>query len=314
MTASIVVVNWNGLRFLETFFDSLNGQTYDREDYEIIMVDNNSSDDSVAFTEKNYPAVRIVKHHSNSGFAKGCNIGIRKALGKYIVLINNDMFLDKDWLESLIQSANKSSSSIGAVVSKVMFKNKKGYINNVGSILEAGSDWPVKDRGFMEKDTGQYNKREEVSAFCGASVLLKRSMLESIGLFDQNFFMYFEDADLSWRGSRADWGYLYEPRSVAYHEHTGSSKEGSPFFTFYVSRNRLLILLKNGSRDKFLKAFRELFQDRLILPFKAILTSEQNRSAALAQLTLGLRIYTSFFIHAPCILAKRYRLIGERSL
>ncbi|MBC7457572.1 MAG: glycosyltransferase family 2 protein, partial [Bdellovibrionaceae bacterium] len=194
MVASVIIINWNGLRFLPSLFDSLRAQTFNDNKFEVIFVDNNSSDESVSYIEKNYPEAVLVKHHSNSGFAEGCNIGFKHSRGEYLVLINNDMVLDKDWLKTLVETADKSSFTVGGIVSKVLFKNKPGYINNAGSILRPLSDWPVSDRGFMEKDGPSYSKTEEVSAFCGASVLLKRTMLEQIGIFDQSYFMYFEDA------------------------------------------------------------------------------------------------------------------------
>jgi GT2 family glycosyltransferase len=184
----------------------------------------------------------------------------------------------------------------------------------VGSILDTTGDWPVSDRGYMEKDTGQYQKQEEVSAFCGASVLLKRSMLEDIGVFDESFFMYFEDADLSWRGTKKGWKYLYEPRSIALHEHTGSSKEGSEFFNFYVNRNRLLILLKQSSFKIYLKAVIATIRERVLVPLKKIIKHQGSRKTALHDLKQGIKTLASFGIRAPSAYLKRIRVIPEKSL
>lgn len=117
-------------------------------------------------------------------------------------------------------------------------------INNVGSNLFAGGY--AGDRGFLEVDRGQYEDPAEVFAWCGGAVLLRRSYLDDVGLFDERFFMYYEDTDLSWRGRLRGWRYLYEPGAVIRHHHAQSSGVGSPFFRFQTERNRLLVLAKNA--------------------------------------------------------------------
>lgn len=314
MNTSVIVINWNGIKFLPNLINSLRSQSLNKKDYEVVIVDNNSSDESVSYIEKNYPEAVLVKHHSNSGFAEGCNIGFKYSSGEYLVLINNDMELDNNWLKSLVKTADNSALTVGGVVSKVLFKNKPGYINNAGSILQPLNEWPVSDRGFMEKDGPLYGKLDEVSAFCGASVLLKRSMLKQIGIFDQSFFMYFEDADLSWRGTKHGWKYLYQPASIAHHEHTGSSKEGSEFFTFHVARNRLVILLKHSSKKVFVKVLRETFTERIIRPTKIFLSRNAERSQAARDLRLGIKILFSFCLRAPAALLHRYNLLDEKRI
>ena len=117
-------------------------------------------------------------------------------------------------------------------------------INNVGSNLFAGGYGG--DRGFLEVDTGQYEEPAEVFAWCGGAVLLRRAYLDDVGLFDDRFFMYYEDTDLSWRGRLRNWRYLYEPGAVVRHHHAQSSGVDSPFFRYYTERNRLLVLAKNA--------------------------------------------------------------------
>lgn len=117
-------------------------------------------------------------------------------------------------------------------------------VNNVGSCLFAGGFGG--DRGFLERDHGQYEQPAEVFAWCGGAVLLKRRYLEQVGLFDERLFLYYEDTDLSWRGRLLGWRYLYEPRSLVRHRHAASSGVGSPTFRYYTERNRLLVLAKNA--------------------------------------------------------------------
>lgn len=117
-------------------------------------------------------------------------------------------------------------------------------INNVGSNLFAGGFGG--DRGFLEIDRGQYAEPAEVFAWCGGAVLLRRSYLDDVGLFDERFFLYYEDTDLSWRGRLRGWRYVYEPGALVRHVHSASSGVGSPVFTYYTERNRLLVLVKNA--------------------------------------------------------------------
>ena len=125
-------------------------------------------------------------------------------------------------------------------------------INNVGSNLYRGGFGG--DRGFLERDLGQFEEPAEVFAWCGGAVLLKRSYLDDVGVFDEHLFLYYEDTDLSWRGRLQGWRYLYEPSSLVRHRHAASSGVGSPVFLYYTERNRLLVLAKNAPAKLALRA------------------------------------------------------------
>jgi GT2 family glycosyltransferase len=368
---SIITVNYNGKSFLDELFSSIFSIDYPKDKYEVIMVDNASTDGSVDFVGENYPKVKIINSSKNLGFAGGNNLGIRRSNGDYIALINNDTQVDHNWLKELVLSAKKFPK-MGAITSKVYFRylylpikincetiipkeigrgrdirrlgvrlnkilvNKeditedvkfvKGFylrekkkkstfcwssdksilaipIKNVGREIrvnlfvqsflsknflkvslgqnlickrEVGQDevevafsipkeqlFQAKnlinsagifidkqgyggDRGFEIFEEGQFDKMEEVFGTSGVSVLFKRDMLKDVGLFDEDFFMYYEDLDLCWRARYLNWKILYNPKSIVRHYHSGSSKEWSPIFTFNVLRNRLLTLLKNA--------------------------------------------------------------------
>lgn len=313
--ASVVVLNWNGQRFLKDLFDSLTKQTYPRDKYEVIFVDNASKDDSVDFVADNYPDVKVVQNKGNYGFAKGCNIGMANARGKYIVLLNNDTKPEPEWLAELIKVASKKS--VGAVVSKLMFDKKRDVINNAGGFLQYDKTWPVIEQGINEKDQGQYDRVQEITAFCGASVMFSRKMLEQIGLLDEVFFMYFEDTDLSWRGQKKGWKYYLAPKSVLYHVHAGSSGEDTPLFKFYVSRNRVLTLMKNAKPKIAIKGCAAVLRDRLWHGFKQLIYAIRqghDRKKAVDNLWLGLKVLVSCIVLTPLMILKRTGLIKERSL
>lgn len=307
-----MTVNWNGKRFLEKLLPLLENQNFPKDSFEIIVVDNfTTRDDSVAYIKKKFPNIKLIENTRNDGFAGGCNIGIRASRGKYIVLINNDTEPDIDWLNALVECADRNKA--GAVVSKLLFKNRPGIINNAGSVLESKASWPIRELGANKKDGPKYNKEIEITAFCGASVLLSRAMLEQIGLFDENFFMYFEDGDLSWRGQKAGWKYYYCPKSVVVHEHSGSSGEHSDFFTHYVTRNRQLILLKHSSFSIIMRSYAAFLRDFLIRPLFGILAM-RNRRHNLRNLRLYVEIQFALFTHAPSSLLKRLHIMREAGL
>jgi GT2 family glycosyltransferase len=314
--ASIVIVNWNGRRYLEPLFESLARQTLSRESFEVILVDNASADDSVAFVQQRYPWVQVIPHSRNDGFAGGNNIGIRHSRGRYVVLLNNDTEPDPSWLSILIEVAEKTQA--GAVVPKLLYKHRPGIINNAGSELKPNSYFsPVSEIGENESDKGQYDTEREITAFCGASVLLRRTMLESIGLFDETFFMYWEDVDLSWRGQWAGWKYLYTPRTVVLHVHTGTSTLHSPLFKFFLWRNRVLILIKNASvlvavLGVCFGVAAPLGGSLYGLMRSLVTRSEVKRTVVI--LAIAVKVVLSLGWTAPIALARRWKLIGEARL
>jgi len=314
---SIIVLNWNGKRFIDSFFDSVYTQTYPSQKIEILFVDNASSDDSVAyFDSKHYPRARLVQTGANYGYSGGNNYGFREAKGQYIVVCNNDLELDPHWLENLVECATETDADI--VVPKLVYAGSN-TINNAGSILIPDSDWPNKERGIDEPaDLAEFNVRQEVTAFCGASPLFKRDFLEEVGLFDKRFFLYWEDGDLSWRGQKKGKKYVYEPTAIAYHNASGSTGGStSPVFVYYVSRNRILILVKNAKLRYALKAFAKVGRDHVLYKIRdvfAAIKSGQGKKTALRNLWLGIKIIAGTVALTPVMLCKRWKLISEEHL
>ena len=315
---SVVVLNWNGKRYIDKFLGSFLSQTYPRDRLELIFTDNASSDDSVSYFTKKYgdiSGVKIVVNDKNYGYAGGNNLGIKNASGDYILICNNDLELDKDVVRELVNTAEKQNSSITTV--KLMFLNKPGVINNAGSRLAPNSTWPTYEIGANEKDEGQYDKLREITAFCGACVLIRRDFLQTVGLFDKRFFMYFEDGDLSWRGQKAGYKFYYEPKAVAYHVHTGSSTEGSPLFNHYVGRNRILIMLKNARFRVFLRTCAVVFKEHVIFRMKNLLASlsgNYSKRLAMSEFLMSQKMIWAAIGLSPYILLKRFGIIKEEVL
>lgn len=188
----------------------------------------------------------LIKNRDNYGFAGGNNVGIKFALSvlnpDYVLLLNNDTVVDKNFLNSAVNIA-ENDEKIGMVSTKLLFYDNSRMINSVGTIIF--KDGSAAHLGGEELDVGQYNVVFETFAPCAAAALYRKEMLNEIGLFDEDLFVYMEDVDLGWRARLAGWSCFYSPNSVVYHKHSVSSGKHSKFKLYQIERNRLLVLLKN---------------------------------------------------------------------
>lgn len=318
---SVVVLNWNRRKFIDPFLKSFLKQTYPKDRLELVFIDNGSTDDSVAYLQKHYGSDKrinlvLVQNDKNYGYAGGNNRGLKRASGDYILICNNDLELDKNAVSELVTTAQKRKADVTTV--KLMFLNKPGVINNAGSRLEPTSDWPIYEIGINENDTGQYDKEYEISAFCGACILIRRDFLQTVGLFDARFFLYFEDGDLAWRGQKAGKKYFFCPQAVAYHVHIGTSGgEGSPVFNHYVGRNRLLILAKNAGFGVFLRGLAKTVRDHALLRVYRLwlgLLGRYSRRLALKEFLASQKMLWAAIALLPYAWCKRFGIIKEETL
>ena len=249
---SIVIPNLNGQKYLGDCIDALYRIDFPREDYEIIVVDNASTDNSCAFICSTYPDVILIQAEKNLGFARGCNAGIKNSSGEYIVLLNNDTVVDVNWLKELVVVAD-SDTEAAIVGSKLLFKENPNQIQNATSFLTDRGDGG--DLGAHLPDEGQYDTTREAMAVCGASMLIKRTLIEDIGALDEDYFAYYEDMDLCYRTRLYGKKIVFASKSIVCHVHAATSGEWSPIFTFLVLRNKLLFHLKNSNLIFLLKVF-----------------------------------------------------------
>lgn len=306
--ASVIIVSYNGKHFLDDCLSSLANQDYPRDRYEIVVVDNGSTDGTVAYLRDQYPWVRVVRLERNRGFAGGNNVGFEHARGNLLALLNNDTVVDGHWLSALVEALG-TDPRIGATTSKILFRDDPTTINNAGLLLYR--DGSGADRGFRQPDEGQFDDVVEVFGACGASVLLRREMLEDVGAFDDGFFMYYEDLDLAWRARIRGWKFRYTPRSVVYHVHCGSSVEWSPFFLYYVERNRVLVNWKNAPVRQACRVLAS-FCWRALRKWYRVASlrdrSARDRGHALAYARAGLSLLRAL----PGMLCKRIQIRGLR--
>jgi len=293
---AIIIVNWNGEKYIKDCLESLKNQSY--RDFDIILVDNNSSDDSLEVAES-YEDIFVIRNKINYGFAKGNNIGIQRALKdgyKYVVLVNCDTEADKGWLKKLVERAEEDPT-IGAVQSKILLEDCN-LINTTGGHLHFLGFSYCGD--YKCKDT--FHEMRDISIASGASVLFRSSVLKKTGLFDESFFMYHEDTDLSWRIKEMGYKVFFEPKSVIYHKYSFSKNKDK----FYHSeKNRIIFLLKNFELKTIL----------LLLP--AFIFTEV---LMLGYATLGgwleqkFRGYGYIISHRTEILAERKKIQGNRKI
>jgi GT2 family glycosyltransferase len=237
----VVIPNWNGADLIADCLESLKNQTLSAK---VIVVDNGSADDSIEIIEKRFPEVELVKLPKNTGFSGGVNTGISHALEQYadaVALLNNDAVADKDWLSQLVQTM-KHSDELGIVTSKIVRSDKK-TLDSTGDFYSAwGTAFP---RGRDEPDTGQFEEPEEVFSASGGASLYKSSMLRQIGLFDQDFFAYYEDVDISFRARLAGWNVFYQPKAVVYHKVGATSSKIHDFGTYHGLKNIFFLSYRN---------------------------------------------------------------------
>ncbi len=238
---SIVIVNFNGEALLDDCLCSLRRQTYG--DFEVVFVDNGSSDDSLSKALRLFPAIRCVSLPENAGFAGGANAGIRAARGEYIVLLNNDTEAARDFLAELVRAADESPG-IGLVAPKVLDFYNRDVIDSVGGLLLCRQGKAL-GRGRGQRDRGQYDGLRQVLVPCGSAALYKRAVFDDVGLFDERFFAYCEDSDLGLRARWAGWEAVAAPRAVVYHKYSATAGKCSSLKMYLAERNHYWLALKN---------------------------------------------------------------------
>lgn len=235
---SVVIPNWNGRRYLIDCLASLQQQTV--SELEIIVVDNASTDGSQALINEGFPQVQLIALPENRGFTGACNIGIAAAQGDIIALLNNDTEAQANWVQALADAFH-SHPEVGMVASKMLLFDQRDHFHTAGDTF--GTDGSAGNRGAWQKDVGQFEREEYVFGACGGAAAYRRSMLDEIGLLDDDFFFLLEDIDLAWRAQLAGYKVLYAPAAVVYHHLSASG--GGVTASYYDGRNSIWVLAKN---------------------------------------------------------------------
>lgn len=238
--ASIIIPNYNGKRFLDTCLVALRAQTHPHELTEVILVDDASTDDSVAYIREHYPEVKVVQLERNSGLAIGCNAGARAATGDLLVMLNNDTEAEPGWLAALVAAA-EAHPYAGAIASKMLLFDRRDTLHNAGDVM--GADGIPRNRGVWQVDTGQFDADTCVFGGCGGAVAYRRAAWEAAGGFDERLFMYLEDVDLAWRLQLLGWDAVFAPDARLYHQLSATG--GGTLASYYTGRNTLWVIAKD---------------------------------------------------------------------
>jgi GT2 family glycosyltransferase len=272
---SIVILNWNGRNHLEQFLPTLVRHTT-HPGAEIVVADNGSEDDSLAYIEKNFPSVRTIALDKNHGFSGGYNRAMEQVDARYMLLLNSDIEVTEGWLEPLLEEMERDES-IAACTPRILdFKRRTHfeYAGAAGGFIDRYGYPFCRGRIFdhIEEDRGQYNDDTDIFWGSGACLMVRSNLYRESGGLDELFFAHMEEIDLCWRLQRMGYRIRYVSSSAVYHVGGATLQRGNPFKTFLNFRNNMLLLYKNlpvRGRGKILfsrmildgiSAFRFLFQ------------------------------------------------------
>lgn len=264
---AVVILNWNGRKFLEKFLPSV--IKYSNEDAEIIIADNASSDDSLQFMKENYPEIRIVINGENGGFSKGYNDALAHIKAEYYILLNSDIEVTENWIKPIINlmESDKTIAVCQPKLRSYLEKHKFEYAGAAGGFIDKYGYPFCRGRLFqlLETDNGQYDDTCEVFWATGAAMFVRADLYQKYGGLDNDFFAHMEEIDFCWRMKNEGFKIMYCPDSVVYHVGGGTLPKNNSRKTYLNFRNNFYLLYKNLPSNRLLK----VFSLRLMLDFVA---------------------------------------------
>jgi GT2 family glycosyltransferase len=303
VTVSIIIVNWNGEQFLHDCFHSLKDQTF--KDFEIIFVDNASVDKSVEAaktlaSDLGLP-LNMVQLETNTGFAKGNNEGLKHSSGRYIALLNNDTVASERWLESLVEAMD-NHSDVGICASKLVVAGT--------DIIDSAGDGFYTDLRAFKRGEGEpvssYSIQEYIFGACAGAALYRKTMIDEIGLFDEDYFLILEDIDLSFRAQLAGWKCLFVPNAVVQHKVNASLKKLGQLSHAHEMRNEKATIMKNVPSRLLLKYLPFYLLEEVVFSFYYNIKD--------GRLKTYLRGNYEFFRNLPSYMKKRRQVIKLRKV
>lgn len=237
---SVIIPNWNGEELLKDCLPSLKKQTF--SDFEVVVVDNGSTDGSVRYIKKNFPEIKLVELSQNTGFAPAVNLGIKICVGEYIILLNNDTKVDKHFIEYLVKAADKHPE-VGMVAAKMLNFYNPDIIDSVGDYIDSVGH--ANNIGMGEKDGSLFNNAGYIFLVTGGGSLIKREVFENVGFLDEYYFAYMEDVDFGLRAQMQGFKAWFEPKAIVYHKHKATSSKIRPFAEYLQFRNMTATIIKD---------------------------------------------------------------------
>ncbi|MBI5505861.1 MAG: glycosyltransferase family 2 protein [Deltaproteobacteria bacterium] len=231
---SVLILNWNGRELLRGCLRSLRDQTF--KDFEVLVVDNGSADDSAAMVRREFPEARLLALPVNTGFCGGNNRAYAQARADLVLLLNNDAEVRADFVEKMITAADLDAE-FGMFAACIRMYDRREIFDSTGLLIYP--DGICRSRGWLEKDVGQYDRVDEVLAPNGCAAMYRRAMLDDVGFLDEAYFAYLEDLDLGLRGQLRGWRCRYVPDAVVYHKKSMTTGYHSALKAYLVERNRI---------------------------------------------------------------------------
>ncbi len=252
-TTSVVILNWNGVKQLQTFLPSVVKHTPDAE---IVIADNNSTDQSVLWIQENFPFIRLIQLHKNTGYAGGYNEALKFIESDFLILLNSDVEVTPGWLSPLIEPL-LADDSIAACQPKIRSYKEPAlfeYAGAAGGYIDKFGIPFCKGRILytIEKDLNQYNQQDKIFWASGACLAIRNKVFKQAGGFDTDFFAHMEEIDLCWTVHRLGYSILYVPDSIVYHVGGATLKKENPQKTFLNFRNSLWVLQKHLPSNKLI--------------------------------------------------------------
>ena len=305
---SVIILPYQKTHLIKPVFDAVFAQTH--KDLEVIAVINDSSDGSKEVIRQNYPAAKIIEPGINLFFAAGNNLGISNSTGEFIQLVNDDLLLEPDYIEQVLKAFD--DSKVAAATGKLLRYNfetrqKSRTIDSTGVVLSASGR--ARDRGQLEQDLGQFESQKDVFGVSGAGAMYRKSALEKVKFeneyFDQDFVMYWEDVDLSWRLNNLGFKNVFVPSAVAYHGRTAGTSEGGYLHLWkFIKHHKKLNsrILKWNYKNHilmYIKNAKHIFHPAFVLREIAML------GYVVIFETATLKVFPELFRQIPAILRKR---------
>lgn len=244
---AVIIVNWNGKKFIAECLDGLRRQRW--RDFSITLVDNGSVDGSRELVQENYPEVKLIGLAENVGFAAANNMAIKATDSDYVALLNPDTVAEAGWLENLVKALEKHPAA-GMTASKMLLYGHPDIIDRAGDVYTRAGTALLEGRG---QPAGRYSRQKEVFGACAGAALYRRRMLDAIGLFDEDFFLLYEDVDLSFRAQLQGYKCLYVPQAVVFHKASSSIGDDTPVSVYYSHRNLEWVFIQNMPAGLFKK-------------------------------------------------------------
>ena len=305
---SVIIPHYGGEGILKECLESLGKTAY--ADLEIIVVDNNSPDDSAKMIKNKFPHVKLIQSEANRGFAGGCNFGAQHATGEYFLILNNDTIHDNNWIRHLVHRM-ESNNNISSVQPKIMNYKKRDYFDYAGGsggFMDKYCSPFARGRIFntVEKDEGQYDNPCRIFWASGTAFLTRKNIFKQVGGFDETLFAHMEEIDYHWKCQFLGYEIWVEPQSIVYHHGAITLPISSPHKTYLNYRNSLILLLTNYPPHIAFKLFFPRFLMEILSFIKEILFLRWNHALAIIRSWIWIFFHPGYLTQRRKSLQKTY--------